>query len=188
MGILDLGRYKGIVFAITGFLVFIAIILAFNHGIAGQFADNVAGVKFLVQHQAQPAAVYESGRELTERLKSGEKIDEHLEVLRKAAHAYDHALSGLSSGGMISDSEGEVIAIPVLRSPEAQSQLNDAAKLWEGYKKKLTPVLNFAGSPYPAEVQSDSPAAAGAPTKAPMPGTQYSPRGRRLLAALEELN
>ena len=43
MGILDLGRYKGIVFAITGFLVFIAIILAVNHGKAGQFSDDVAG-------------------------------------------------------------------------------------------------------------------------------------------------
>ena len=42
MGILDLGRYKGIVFAITGFLVFIAIILAVNHGKAGQFSDNVS--------------------------------------------------------------------------------------------------------------------------------------------------
>ena len=46
MGILDLGRYKGIVFAITGFLVFIAIILAVNHGKAGQFSDDVAAVKF----------------------------------------------------------------------------------------------------------------------------------------------
>ena len=47
MGILDLGRYKGIVFAITGFLVFIAIILAVNHGKAGQFSDDVTAVKFL---------------------------------------------------------------------------------------------------------------------------------------------
>ena len=66
MGILDLGRYKGIVIAITGFLVFIAIILAFNHGIADQFAKNVAGVKFLAQQQAQPAAVYDAGRVLAE--------------------------------------------------------------------------------------------------------------------------
>ena len=55
MGILDLGRYKGIVFAITGFLVFIAIILAVNHGKAGQFSDNVAGVKFLAEQQRAAA-------------------------------------------------------------------------------------------------------------------------------------
>jgi two-component system, chemotaxis family, sensor kinase CheA len=192
MGILDLGRYKGIVFAITGFLVFIAIILAFNHGIAGKFADNVAAVKFLSQQQTQPAAVYESGRQLADALKSGQKIEDQLEVLRKAAHAYDHALSGLSSDGMISDSAGEVIALPVLRGSEAQTLLSSTAKLWDGYKKKLTPVLNFAGSPYPAEgTQAPAPVATGAakaPVAAAPAGTQYSPRGRRLLASLEELN
>ncbi len=183
MGILDLGRYKGIVFAITGFLVFIAIILAFNHGIADQFAKNVSGVKFLAQQQAQPAAVYEAGRVLAERLNSGEKIDDQLEVLRKAAHAYDHALSGLASGGMISDSAGEVLPLPALRTSEAQAMLAQTAKLWDGYKKKLTPILNFAGSPYPAE--NAAPEANSATTTA---GVQYSPRGRRLLAAVEELN
>ena len=190
MGILDLGRYKGIVFAMAGFLVFIAVILAFNHGIAGQFADNVAGVKFLAQQQTQPAAVYAASRELTERLKSGQKIDEQLEVLRKAAHSFDHGLSGLTSGGMISDSDGEVIALGVLRGSESQALLSSTAKLWDGYKKKLTPVLNFAGSPYPAESAQPAAAPAGAkPQTAPAPlGVQYSPRGRRLLASVEELN
>src|SRR5512138_128771 len=183
MGILDLGRYKGIVFAITGFLVFIAIILAFNHGIADQFAKNVSGVKFLAQQQAQPAAVYEASRVLAERLNSGEKIDDQLEVLRKAAHAYDHALSGLASGGMISDSAGEVLPLPALRTSEAQAMLAQTAKLWDGYKKKLTPILNFAGSPYPAE--NAAPEANSAATTV---GVQYSPRGRRLLAALQDLN
>src|SRR5918999_2097602 len=132
MGILDLGRYKGIVFAITGFLVFIAIILAFNHGIAGQFAKNVAAVKFLSQHQVQPAAVYEAGKALTERLKRGEKIDEPLEALRKAAKAYDTALGGVAGGGMITDSTGEVIEISVLGGAEAHTALENTAKVWDG--------------------------------------------------------
>ena len=84
MGILDLGRYKGIVFAITGFLVFIAIILAVNHGKAGQFSDDVSAVKFLAEQREQPGAVYAAGIELAARLKSGEKIDDSLEAMRKA--------------------------------------------------------------------------------------------------------
>src|SRR5690606_39260059 len=76
MGILDLGRYKGIVFAITGFLVFIAIILAVNHGKAGQFADDVAAVKFLAQQQAQPAVVHSAGLTLARTLRERQNIDE----------------------------------------------------------------------------------------------------------------
>jgi two-component system, chemotaxis family, sensor kinase CheA len=184
MGILDLGRYKGIVFAITGFLVFIAVILALNHGKAGQFADNVAGVKFLAQQQTQPKAVHDASVELTRRLQAGEKIDETLETLRKAATSYDQALGGLRDGAMFTDSTGDVIVLSALANEEAAKALAASTKLWEAYKAKLDPVLRFSGSPYATQ-----PAAAD--EKTPGDGAaavQLSPRGRRLQAALEELN
>ncbi len=150
MGILDLGRYKGIVFAITGFLVFIAIILAVNHGKAGQFSDDVSAVKFLADQREQPGAVYAAGVELAARLKSGQKIDEPLEALRKAAKSYDNALSSLANGGMITDSTGNVFVVPALTAGEAQTALANGTKLWNAYKAKLDPVLRFSGSPYAA--------------------------------------
>jgi HPt (histidine-containing phosphotransfer) domain-containing protein len=173
MGILDLGRYKGIVFAITGFLVFIAIILAVNHGKAGQFADDVTAVKFLAQQQAQPAVVHSAGLTLARTLRERQNIDEPLEALRKAAKEYDNALSGLANGGMITDSTGRVMVLPSLTEAQSQSKLAEAKKVWDEYKAKLDPVLRFSGSPY-ARPDSAS--------------TELSPRGRRLAAALSELN
>src|SRR6185436_2139402 len=139
MGILDLGRYKGIVFAITGFLVFIAIILAVNHGKAGQFSDDVAAVKFLAEQREQPGAVNAA------RMKNGQKIDEPLEALRKAAKSYDNAMSSLTNGGMITDSAGNVFVVPALTTGEAQGALTKGNKLWNAYKAKLDPVLRFSG-------------------------------------------
>ena len=185
MGILDLGRYKGIVFAITGFLVFIAIILAANHGKVGQFADSVAGAHFLAEQQSQPRAVYEAGLALEEQLKKGEKIDDTLEALRKAAKSFDNALGGLANGAMVTDSAGEAIVLSALTSDEAEGLLVNGTKLWSAYKAKLDPVLRFSGSPYAAQETAPS-AAKGAP--AAMQGVQLSPRGRRLQAALRELN
>jgi two-component system, chemotaxis family, sensor kinase CheA len=182
MGILDLGRYKGIVFAITGFLVFIAIILAVNHGKAGQFADNVAAVKFLSEQQGQPRAVYEAGMDLTTRLKNGQKIEETLEALRKAAKSYDNALSGLQSG-MITDSTGDVIVLSALTQDAAKNVVAEGSKTWGAYKAKLEPVLRFSGSPYSAE-----PATAAKNTSVENSLVQLSPRGRRLQAALQDLN
>ena len=121
MGILDLGRYKGIVFAITGFLVFIAIILAVNHGKAGQFSEDVSAVKFLAEQREQPGAVYAAGVELAARLNKGEKIDEPLEALRKAAKSYDNALSSLAGGGMVTDSAGDVFVVEALLNDKAQA-------------------------------------------------------------------
>jgi two-component system, chemotaxis family, sensor kinase CheA len=186
MGILDLGRYKGIVIAITGFLVFIAIILAVNHGKAGQFADNVAAVKFLAEQQVQPRTVYDAGTALAARLQSGQQIDESLEALRKTAKSYDNALSGLTSGGMITDSAGEVIVLPALASDDAQKLLTSASNLWKAYKAKLDPVLRFSGSPYSTQ-QPATGAKNGAQLEAAS-NVQLSPRGRRLQTALKDLN
>lgn len=182
MGILDLGRYKGIVFAITGFLVFIAIILAMNHAKAGRFADDVTGVKFLAQQQGQPRAVYDSAVKVSERLKAGEKIDDAIEALRKNASAYDHGLRGLADG-MVSTSSGETVVLTALVTPEAKTLVANGKQVWEGYMAKLDPVLRFSGSPYQTEVEAP---AAGKNVQPA--GVRLSPRGRRLQAALVELN
>jgi HPt (histidine-containing phosphotransfer) domain-containing protein len=186
MGILDLGRYKGIVFAITGFLVFIAIILAVNHGKAGQFSEDVSAIKFLAEQREQPGAVYAAGIELAARLNKGEKIDEPLEALRKAAKSYDNALSSLAGGGMVTDSAGDVFVVEALLDEKSQAALAKGTSLWNAYKAKLDPVLRFSGSPYAAP-EAAAPAASKTPALEASP-VPLSPRGRRLQAALQDLN
>jgi HPt (histidine-containing phosphotransfer) domain-containing protein len=194
MGIFDLGRYKGIVFAITGFLLFTAIILAVNHGMVGRFDDSVGGVKFLSQQQAQPGLVHNSGVALADRLKAGEPIDTDLEALRNAAAKFDHGLNGLTSG-MITNADGDVVVLGALTTDKAKELIGNSSKIWDTYKAKLDPVLRFSGSPYPTEAAAPAPAPAPANGKAaaaPAPqvehGVQLSPRGRRLQTALAELN
>jgi len=181
MGILDLGRYKGIVFAITGFLVFIAVILAINHSRLGLLPDNLAAVKFLAERHAQPRAVYDAGMALGARLDEGEPIDDALESLRSVARSYDDALAGLHDGGRI-ELEGNTIALPVLADDAATRLLADGQKIWSAYKSRLDPILRFSGSPYPS--QEDT----AVPGGEDEPGIALSPRGRRLRAAVVELN
>jgi HPt (histidine-containing phosphotransfer) domain-containing protein len=188
MGFLDLGRYKGIVIAIAGFLLFTAIILAVNHGRAGQFANNVVGVKFLAQQQTQPRTVYDSGVELANRLGKGEPLGDAMEALRKSATAFDHGLTGLSTGGMVSDSDGKVIVLSSLTTDASKELIASSAKIWAGYKAKLDPVLRFSGSPYATEA---APAAKGPAAVTPPvaePGPILNVRGRGLQKALAELN
>jgi HPt (histidine-containing phosphotransfer) domain-containing protein len=191
MGILDLGRYKGIVFAITGFLVFIAVILAMNHAMVGRFADDAAGIKFLSQAQTQPKAMHDNGMLVTTRLQSGEQIDDAIEALRKNATLFDRSMIGLGDG-MVSDSNGETLVLSALVSSDAQASVASARKVWEAYKAKLDPVLRFSGSPYAAEAPAPAAAATGKNAASAQPavekGPRLSPRGRKLESALEELN
>ena len=186
MGILDLGRYKGIVFAITGFLVFIAIILAVNHGKAGQFSDNVAGVKFLASSSEQPRAVYDAGVELAaapeeraEDRRAARSAAQSREVVRQRAQRprerrHDHR-------------QRRRRLRRCRRSPPTKRRARSptARKLWNAYKAKLDPVLRFSGSPYAAP---DAPAPAAKVASLETAPVPLSPRGRRLQAALQDLN
>jgi two-component system chemotaxis sensor kinase CheA len=140
MGIFDLGRYKGIVFAITGFLLFTAIILAVNHGMVGQFDDSVSGVKFLAQQQAQPRLVYDNGVALANRLAAGENIDEQLEALRSAATKFDHNLGWLARR-QVMNADGDVVTLGALGNDRAQELVANSTKIWDAYKAKLDPIL-----------------------------------------------
>ena len=179
MGIFDLGRYKGIVIGITIFLMFVAIILAMNHTMAGRFADNVIGVKFLAEQQSQPRQIYDSSLALTQSLSRGEAID--VEPLRSAAKSYDLGLGGMLRDAIISDSSGDSLVMPALKSDESKKLLAEAKKIWEGYTTRLDPILRFSGSPY----QGD-----GAKATVTTPGAEIAlnTRGRRLQTALAELN
>ncbi len=190
MGMLDLGRYKGIVFAITGFLLFIAIILAVNHVKVDRVAQNVVGVNLLAQQQARPPAIFSSSTDILARLQAGQPIDTVIESMRKDAAAYDRALLALD-GGMVSDSNGASMVLPALLTPTAKTQIANSQALWKGYKDKLDPVLRFSGSPYQTEAAepltaTDKNAATQPVVRAPE--AQLSPRGRRLQAALVDLN
>jgi HPt (histidine-containing phosphotransfer) domain-containing protein len=96
---------------------------------------------------------------------------------------------------MITDSQGDVVRLNALSTDEAKALIASSSTIWTEYRKRIDPVWNFGGSPYPSE-SAAAPAPVAAPAgknaapavAAPAPGVQLSPRGRRLQAALVELN
>jgi two-component system chemotaxis sensor kinase CheA len=176
MGILDLGRFKGIVIAITGFLVFNAVILAINHSQAGRFADGLTAMKFLEEQRLLAKGVYESGVAVSDQLQAREPIESQLEALRAAATKFDRGLS-LLANGTVSDNSGKPIGVSALSGDEARKLIADAGKLWSGYTAKLNkPLAEFSGSPYRETDET---------TAGPV---ELSPRGRNLQSALSEVN
>ncbi|MFL6619651.1 MAG: ATP-binding protein [Povalibacter sp.] len=192
MGILDLGRYKGIVFAITGFLVFIAVILAMNHAMVGRFADNAAGIRFWSQAQTQPKAIHDAVVLIGEQLQRGDKIEDAIESIRKNSRAFDQAVSTASTG-MVMNSDGVTLQNSALSTAESEALVSDEKKIWEAYKAKMAPLMLFSGSPYAANAPAPvaAPLAAGKNAPAVQPSVEkavvLSPRGRKLQAAVAEL-
>lgn len=180
MNIMDLGRFKGIVLANAVFLLFVAVVLTVNFNLAGRLAATSVAVKYAAQQRVQPRVVHGNAQLLETKLQAHEDINGALDDLRRAASAYDQALTSMLNGGNVVDESGKVLSVGALRSVEAQAHLQDAAKVWQGYKTKLEPVLRFTGSPY---VTAEAGQKANATTAA-----DFSPRGKRLYGALQELN
>jgi HPt (histidine-containing phosphotransfer) domain-containing protein/two-component sensor histidine kinase len=203
MGILGyLGRYKAIVLWITAFLVFVAVILAYNTRFASQMANDAVGIKYISREGLEPQVMASNAQALAQKLANGQAIDSALEDLRMNATSFDGTFSNLASGGTVPDGTGNWIALSQIGTPEAQAELQKATKIWSVYKAKLEPVLKFSGSPYAAEAEHQSepakpamdPKAKGAakniePPKAePVdPKFSYSPRGARLASQAKEL-
>jgi HPt (histidine-containing phosphotransfer) domain-containing protein/two-component sensor histidine kinase len=183
MNILDLGRFKSIVIANAVFLLFVTVVLTLNFNLAGRLASTGVAVKYAAQQRVQPRVVHDTAQLLESKLASRADINTVLEDLRRNASAYDEALAGMSNTGSVVDESGKVLSVGALRSAQAQAQLQDMAKIWQSYKSKLEPVLRFSGSPYAAATVEGESAAA-----ATMPVPELSPRGKRLQAAVAELN
>ncbi|MET0987770.1 MAG: ATP-binding protein [Steroidobacteraceae bacterium] len=183
MNILDLGRFKSIVIANAVFLLFVAVVLTLNFNLAGRLASTGVAVKYAAQQRMQPRVVHDAAQLLESKLAAHADINAALDDLRRASGAYDEALTGMQGNGSVVDESGKVLAVGAVRSSEAQAQLQNAAKVWQGYKAKLEPVLRFSGSPYTAAAAEDPKAKQAAAST-----TEYSPRGKRLQAALAELN
>ena len=184
MNILDLGRFKSIVIANAVFLLFVAVVLTLNFNLAGRLASTGVAVKYAAQQRMQPRAIHDSARLLESKLDAGQDIAPALDDLRRTASAYDDALTSMQTSGSVVDESGKILSVGALRSTEAQAQLQNAAKVWQGYKAKLEPVLRFTGSAYVTNTTPADPQTQAAPTST----QDFSPRGKRLQAALADLN
>src|SRR5262245_35975349 len=122
MGILDyLGRYKAIVLWITAFLVFVAIILAYNTRFASQMADDSVGIKYISRQGLQPQVMAFNTQTLAQKLTNGQAIESALEDLRTNATSFDGTFSNLASGGTVPDGSGGWVSLSQIGTPDAQA-------------------------------------------------------------------
>jgi HPt (histidine-containing phosphotransfer) domain-containing protein len=171
MGIFDLGRFKGIVLAIGGFLLVVSGLLAYNFFNAGQFGSDALAIRQVSQQQAQPQLITASAGVMAAKLANREDISPALLELQRSSRSFDETLVALANSGVVKNAEGKDVWL-TLRSDTAQSVLAGALKTWGDLKTKVDPVARFSGSPYGKNESGQ---------------TVLSPRGERLAEQLVEL-
>lgn len=171
MGIFDLGRFKGIVFAIGGFLLVVSCLLAYNFFNANQFANDATSIRQVSQQQGQPQLIAASAGAIALQLSKHEDIGPALSELQRASRSFDETVGAMESGSVVKNAEGKNVRLGVA-SDTAQATLNNAVKVWADFKTKVDPVARFSGSPYAKDESGQ---------------TVLNARGERLAAQLSEL-
>jgi len=148
MGVIDLGKYKTVVIAISAFLTFVTVVLAVNFQLASRFASDAVAVRYVSQQQGHPDVLWSAAELLNKRLQDRDDISQPLQQLRDAANSFDATMTALATSGAVVNEKGEMQSTSVAKSDEAQQVLRSIVQIWGEYKPKLNPVLRFSGSPY----------------------------------------
>jgi HPt (histidine-containing phosphotransfer) domain-containing protein len=150
MGIFDLGRFKGIVFAIGGFLLLVSTLLAYNFFSAARFGSDALAIKQLAEQQAQPQLIATNAGVIAARLANREDIAGPLADLQHARLSFEETAIALSTGGNVKTSDGKTIHLSK-PSDDVQASLDTVNKVWADLKTKVDPVARFSGTPYTKE-------------------------------------
>jgi HPt (histidine-containing phosphotransfer) domain-containing protein len=169
--IFDLGRFKGIVFAIGGFLVLVSTLLAYNFFSASRFATDAMAIKQVAAQSVQPQLISSSARSIAAQLEKREDVAPALEELKRSWVSMEDTLNALSTDGVMNNAEGKSVRLSV-RGEAGQAALGVALRNWSELKAKVDPVARFSGSPY---------------NKSDDGQTTLNARGERLGAQLLEL-
>jgi HPt (histidine-containing phosphotransfer) domain-containing protein len=148
MGVIDLGKYKTVVIAITAFLAFVTVVLAANFQLASRFVSDAVAVRYVSQEQGHPDVLWSAAELLNKRLQDRDDISQPLQSLRDAANSFDATMTALATNGAVVTDKGDMQATSVAKSDAAQQTLRSIVQIWGEYKPKLNPVLRFSGSPY----------------------------------------
>lgn len=147
MGIFDLGKLKGIVLAVGGFLMGVSALLAYNYFSTSRFATEAVAIKHLAVQQTQPQLIAANANIIASRLAARQEVAPQIAELLAARVAIDETLTALSSGAAVKTSSGVSVRLTA-HGAEGQAALADAAKHWNDFKTKVEPVTRFSGSPY----------------------------------------
>src|SRR3974390_213980 len=116
MGVIDLGKYKTVVIAISAFLTFIAVVLAVNFQLASRFASDAVAVRYVSQEQAHPDVLWSAAELIDKRLQNREDISAPLQTLRDAANSFDATMTALATSGAVINEKGQMQSASVAKS------------------------------------------------------------------------
>ncbi|MCE2596300.1 type IV pili methyl-accepting chemotaxis transducer N-terminal domain-containing protein [Motilimonas cestriensis] len=141
----DLGKYRGIVAAITLFLVLDTCVLALNYFVSKEIQQETESVNLAGRQGMLTQKLLKSLYELQDDLAVNLDVQENFQEFADTFELFDVTLVALKEGGMvpvIDINDAEKIDVKPVNSEAAMQSVDAGLQLWQQYREILGPIIN----------------------------------------------
>lgn len=148
MGILKLGKYKGLVAVLVLFLAATGAMLAINYVFAARTAESLSALRDVSEQRFQPRVIAAGAQLVRTDLAGRRYLGRGLNELKGAVKDFDSALAALDQHATAATGMQGFIDYAPLGSTRSQRSLQNLRQLWGDYNKLLKPIMAFESNPY----------------------------------------
>ncbi|MFO6422700.1 ATP-binding protein [Motilimonas sp. KMU-193] len=141
----DLGKYRGIVAAITLFLVLDTCVLALNYFVSKEIQQETESVNLAGRQGMLTQKLLKSLYELQDDLAVNLDVTENFQEFADTFELFDVTLVALKEGGMVpvtDINDTEMIDVKPVNSEAAMQSVDAGLQLWQQYREILGPIIN----------------------------------------------
>jgi two-component system, chemotaxis family, sensor kinase CheA len=139
-----LAKYRGLIIAITLFLLVIASVTIANFLIARDLDQDAISVNLSGRQRMLSQRTAKTVFQLSEQSAQGQDTGATLKELAGAVQLFDSTLSGFRSGGNVTGGAGQ--ALVLRRAQVGQDKIAQTTEIWDQYQNKLKPILQAQGA------------------------------------------
>ncbi|MES2014077.1 MAG: type IV pili methyl-accepting chemotaxis transducer N-terminal domain-containing protein, partial [Pseudomonadota bacterium] len=138
----SLSKYRGILIAVTLFLIFNLSVLGLNFYTSSTLDNDAVSINLSGRQRMLSQRTTKVLLSMQVDAAQGQFNDKNTEELRKVVSLFDGTLNGFKTGGMVVGGDEK----PVFLSPASDAvsiqSVDEALRIWQPYKKLLVPVIN----------------------------------------------
>ena len=136
-----LNKYRGIIFAVTLFLLFNLAVLGLNFYTSSTLDSDAVSINLSGRQRMLSQRTTKVLLSIQVDAAQGRFDQKNTEELKKVSTLFDTTLNGFKTGGMVTGGDEKPVFLPKVSDAETIKAVDEALVIWQPYKKLLQPVI-----------------------------------------------
>lgn len=135
-------KYRGILIAVTLFLIFNLSVLGLNFYTSSTLDNDAVSINLSGRQRMLSQRTTKVLLSMQVDAAQGQFHDKNTEELRKVVSLFDGTLNGFKTGGMVVGGDEKPVFLSRASDAVSIQSIDEALRIWQPYKKLLVPIIN----------------------------------------------